>query len=81
MIMPLINDSAVLEGDSSNLSKDSDDSVSTHSVLLSVPHYRWRCVIDDRNSIDRTHIEALIDNGSHTVLIQDELVNRLGLRC
>ena len=67
--MLLMNDSAVLEGNSSNLSKDSDDSVSTRSVPLSVPHYRWRCVIDDQNSINRTCIEALIDNGSHTVLI------------
>ena len=80
-IMLLINDSAVLEGDSSDLSKDSDDSMSTRLVLLSVPHYHWGCVIDDRNSIDHTCIEVLIDNGSHTVLIQDKLVNRLGLRC
>jgi hypothetical protein len=70
-----INDSAVLEGDSSDLSKDSDYSVSMCSVLLSIPHYCWKCVVDNQHSINCTRIEALIDNGSHTVLIQDELVN------
>ena len=38
-IMPPMNDSAVLEGDSSDLSKDSDDSISPHSVPFSFPHY------------------------------------------
>jgi len=80
VIMPPMNESAVLEGDSSDLSKDSDDSVSPCSVPLSMPHYRWKCAVDDQHSINHTQIEALIDNGSHTVLIQDELVNRLGLR-
>jgi hypothetical protein len=45
-IMPLMNDSAVLEGDSSDLSKDSDDSMSTCLVPLLVPHYHWKCAID-----------------------------------
>jgi hypothetical protein len=79
-IMPLINDSAVLEGDSSDLSKDSDESMSTHLVPLSGPHYHWKCAVDDRNSVNCTHIEALIDNGSPTVLIRNELVNHLGLQ-
>jgi hypothetical protein len=80
-IMPPTNDHAILEGDSSDLSKDSDDSVSDHSVPLSIPHYFWKCAVDDRHSVDCAEIEVLIDNGSHTVLIHDELVNRLGLRC
>ena len=78
-IMPPTNDHAILEGDSSDLSKDSDDSVSDHSVPLSIPHYCWKCAVDDRHSVDRAEIEVLIDNGSHTVLIRNELVNRLGL--
>jgi hypothetical protein len=78
-IMPPMNDSAVLEGDSSDLLKDSDDSMSTHSVLLSVPHYHWKCVMNNRNSNNRSHVEVLIDNSFHTVLIQNELVNCLGL--
>jgi len=79
-IMPPTNDNAVLEGDSSDLSKDSDDSVSGHSVPFSIPHYRWKCAVDGADSLDRLEIEALIDNGSHTVLICDDLVDRLKLR-
>jgi len=79
-IMPPTNDSAVLEGDSSDLSKDSDDSVSTHSVPFSIPHYRWKCAIDGADSLDRVNVDALIDNGSHTVLIRDDLVENLKLR-
>ena len=78
-IMPPTNDSAVLEGDSADLSKDSDDSVSHHSVPFSFPHYRWRCTVDSVNSLDRLEVDALIDNGSHTVLIHDYLTERLGL--
>jgi hypothetical protein len=80
VIMPPTNDNAVLEGDSSDLSKDSDDSVSGHSVPFSIPHYRWKCAVDGTDSLDRLEIEALIDNGSHTVLIRDDLVDRLKLR-
>jgi hypothetical protein len=78
-IMPPTNDSAVLEGDSANLSKDSDDSVSHHSVPFSFPHYRWRCAVDSVNLLDRLEVDALIDNGLHTVLIHDDLTERLGL--
>ena len=79
-IMPPTNDNAILEGDSSDLLKDSDDSVSGHSVPFSIPHYRWKCVVDGVDSLDRLEIEVLIDNGSHTVLIHDDLVDRLKLR-
>jgi hypothetical protein len=79
-IMPPMNDSVVLEGDSSDLSKDSDDSVSDCFVLFSIPHYCWRCVIDGMDLLDRVNIEALIDNGSHTVLIHDDLVDNLKLQ-
>ena len=74
-------DHAVLEGDSSDLLKDSDDSVSDHLVPLSILHYHWKCVVDNWHLINHEEIEVLIDNGSHTVLIHDELVNHLGLQC
>jgi hypothetical protein len=79
-IMLPMNDHAVLEGDSSDLLKDSDDSVSDHLVPLSILHYRWKCAVDNQHLINREEIEVLIDNGSHTVLIHDELVNHLGLQ-
>jgi len=79
-IMLPTNDSMVLEGNSGDLSKDSDDSMSAHSVLFSIPHYRWRCAIDGADSLNCVDIEALIDNGSHTVLIRDDLVDNLKLR-
>jgi hypothetical protein len=78
-IMPPTNDSAVLEGNSSDLSKDSDDSMSAHSVPFSIPHYHWRCVINGMDSLNHVDVEALIDNGSHTVLICDDLVDNLKL--
>jgi hypothetical protein len=78
-IMPPTNDSAVLEGNSSDLSKDSDDSMSAHSVPFSIPHYHWRCAINGVDSLNHVDVEALIDNGSHTVLICDDLVDNLKL--
>jgi len=70
-IMPPTNDHTVLEGDSSDLSKDSDDSVSDHP----------KCAVDDQHLVDHAEIEVLIDNGLHTVLICNKLVNHLGLQC
>jgi len=78
-IMPPTNDSVVLEGNSSDLSKDSHDSVSARSVPFSIPHYHWRCAIDGADSLNRVDVEALINNGSHTVLIRDDLVDNLKL--
>jgi hypothetical protein len=79
-IMPPTNDNAILEGDSADLSKDSDDSVSPHSIPFSFLHYCWKCAVDNVNSLDRFKVDALIDNGLHTVLICDNLTERLGLR-
>jgi hypothetical protein len=79
-IMPPTNDNTILEGDSADLLKDSDDSVSPHSVPFSFPHYHWKCAVNNVNSLDRFEVDALIDNGSHTVLIHDDLTERLGLR-
>ena len=78
-IMPPTNDSVVLEGNSSDLSKDSHDSVSARSVPFLIPHYHWRCAIDGADSLNCVDLEALINNGSHTVLIRDDLVDNLKL--
>jgi len=74
-IMPPTKISAVLEGDSGDLLKDSDDSVSMRFVPFSIPHYRWECAVDGME------VEALIDNGSHTVLVRSKLVDHLNLHC
>ena len=80
VIMLPTNDSVILEGDSADLSKDLDDSVSHCSVPFSFPHYCWRCAVDNVNSLDCLEVDVLIDNGLHTVLIHDDLTERLGLR-
>jgi hypothetical protein len=54
--------------------------VSAHSVPFLIPHYCWRCVINGMDSLNCVDVEALIDNGSHTVLIRDDLVDNLKLR-
>jgi len=54
--------------------------MSARSVPFSIPHYRWRCAIDGADSLNHVDIEALINNGSHTVLIHDDLVDNLKLR-
>ena len=47
---------------------------------LSVPHFYWSCLIDGPNLASSLPVEALIDNGSHLVLIDTALVKKLGLR-
>lgn len=47
---------------------------------LSVPHFYWPCLIDGPNLASSLPVEALIDNGSHLVLIDAALVKKLGLR-
>ena len=83
-VMPAIS-SSVLHGDNSNLSKDSDDSVSPmpsvpFSVPFSSPHLLWDCVVHDTSSLSEVPLTALMDNGSHVVLIRADLVDRLKLR-
>ena len=43
-------------------------------------HLEWRCRVDGPSVSKPVAITALIDNGSHTVLIDEGLVARLGLR-
>jgi len=80
-IMPPPNALSVLHGDEGDLSKDSNDSVSTTlAVPFSLPHLHWTCALDDPTSVDRLVLTGLIDNGSHAVLIRPDLVERLALR-
>ena len=64
--------------------EDSDDSskyVRTHhSTPFSSGHLEWRCRVDGPSVSEPAVITALIDNGSHSVLVDDGLVARLGLR-
>ena len=46
---------------------------------FSVPHFRWRCLLDGPNTEFSIPVDALIDNGSHLVLIDDALVKKLSV--
>jgi hypothetical protein len=80
----LSNPSNILEGDSN----DSDSSVSKSHVVsmspelapLTVPHLFWQCSVDGPATTFPVTFEALIDHGSHTVLISRDLISKLGLR-
>jgi hypothetical protein len=45
-----------------------------------VPHLFWKCSVSGPSGSFPLTFDALIDHGSHTVLIREELVNTLGLR-
>jgi hypothetical protein len=85
-VMPAIP-SSVLRGDRGNLSKDSDDSVSAtpptvpFSVPFSAPHLLWNCAVQDPSTLADVPLTALMDNGSHVVLIHANLADCLKLRC
>lgn len=74
------NESLILGGGNSDLSHNSNDSVSTHIPFLS-PHLVWKCAVDSLNiSISSCiHVSALIDHGSPAVLIENSLVSCLCL--
>jgi hypothetical protein len=69
------NDSSILGGGDSDLSHDSNDSVSTR-VLFFLPHLVWDCAIEslDPSCLSRVPVSALIDHGSPPVLIDETLV-------
>jgi hypothetical protein len=78
-IMPP-NASSVLGGEEADLSKDSNDSISTvPDIPFSLPHMQWPCALDDPGSIDCLVLTGLIDNGSHAVLIRPNIVKHLSL--
>jgi len=47
---------------------------------LTTPHFLWDCLLDGPKLQSSLRVQALIDHGSHVVLIDDALVDRLGLR-
>ena len=64
-------------------SDDSDEYVQARNTTptpFSSGHLEWRCRVDGPLVSEPMTVTALIDNGSHTVLIDDELVKKLGLR-
>ncbi|KDQ54033.1 hypothetical protein JAAARDRAFT_49403 [Jaapia argillacea MUCL 33604] len=62
--------SSVLEG---------SDSENKYVPCFLLPNLLWTVHINGPNSSSSEHIQALIDPGSHTVLIDKALVNQLGL--
>lgn len=77
----LPNKSSILGGSDSDLSQDSNDSVSNNIPFI-LPHLFWHCAID---SLDPTHLAhihtlALFDHGSPTVLINASPVTKLHLK-
>ena len=48
---------------------------------FTVPHLFWRCSINGAANNFPTMLSALIDHGSHVVLISDEFANSLSLKC
>ena len=58
-----------------NGSKSGDECIAPFSV----PHFRWHCLLDGPNTEFSIPVDALIDNGSHLVLIDDALVKKLGV--
>jgi hypothetical protein len=74
------NESSILGGDDSDLSRDYNNSVSTH-VPFFLPHLLWECAVDshDPSCLSCIPVSALIDHGSPPVLIDQALVSRLCL--
>ena len=52
----------------------------TNSLPFFSRHLEWRCRVDGPSVPEPLSINALIDNGSHSVLIDEKLVRELGLR-
>jgi len=47
---------------------------------LFVPHLYWDCIVNSELNDYPSKVHALIDDSSHAVLINDDLVTQLGLR-
>ncbi|KIN94860.1 hypothetical protein M404DRAFT_34636 [Pisolithus tinctorius Marx 270] len=67
VVMP----SAVL-GDGTDLGEE-------YITPLSVPHLHWSCLLEGPNLTFPLPVKALIDSGSHLVLIDESLIEKLGL--
>jgi hypothetical protein len=68
-------------GEGEDDSADSDEYIRASPVSpFSSGHLEWRCQVDGPSVTEPIVVTALIDNGSHSVLIDDGLVWKLGLR-
>ena len=65
-------------------SNDSDEYVQSDLTPLSSPffsgHLEWHCCVNGPAVSEPFTVTVLIDNGSHTILIEKQLVSKLGLR-
>ena len=61
-------------------SDDSDEYVHKTTNPFYSRHLEWRCRVDGPSVSEPVTVTALIDNGSHSVLIDEGLVKTLGLR-
>ena len=73
-----VEPSAVL-GTGEEESDDSDEYVRATDPFYS-RHLEWHCCVDGPSVSELVTVTALIDNGSHSVLIDEGLVEKLGLR-
>jgi hypothetical protein len=55
-------------------------SVDAVTAPFHVAHLFWNCVVNSNLHDHPVHTNALIDHGSHAVLIREDLVEQLGLR-
>jgi len=63
------------------LSAPTTAAVTADTAPFHVPHLFWKCSISGPSGSFPLTFEALIDHGSHAVLIREELINTLCLRC
>ncbi|KAG6806510.1 hypothetical protein H0H92_011067, partial [Tricholoma furcatifolium] len=60
--------------------EDEPDDVEVSLAPLSVPHLRWECTVAGPGVPEPIAVSSLLDDGSHLVLIEESLVDRLRLR-
>ncbi|KIK32494.1 hypothetical protein CY34DRAFT_101398, partial [Suillus luteus UH-Slu-Lm8-n1] len=65
---------------SSFLEADSDSEDDTCVAPFETAHLTWPCLLTGPSCDSFERIDALIDHGSHLVLINEDVVNKLGLR-
>ncbi len=71
---------AVIPHISMVLGDDSKSEENKYIAPLYTPHIFWDCLLDGPNIASPVKIRALIDSGSHTVVIDRNLVEKLVLR-
>ncbi|KIO00253.1 hypothetical protein M404DRAFT_153059, partial [Pisolithus tinctorius Marx 270] len=59
---------------------DGTDLGEEYIAPLSVPHLQWSCLLEGPNLTFPLSVKALIDSGSHLVLIDKSLIVKLGLQ-